>query len=319
MTHRKRRLPESRGFTLIEVLVVVAIIALLVSILLPSLAKARAQARNTTCLSNLHQFGIAIAAYGTQTANGALPGEIGTTGISWAWIVAREYKIKAPMPSKNAFSAAQNAARANSIPVDDHEGFQCPEREVTNAAPFLDYVVNALHPTPESPGPNVEGSSGGWPHPKWLYTSNYQRPADVVYILDAEAEPKVIQTPGNTGHPGLPTVKTAAANYHQWKSGAQDDSWLEQNGAIDIMDVRNSYHLPQGVSVNIDNSTNQAYRRVARQLHLKRFTNAVFFDAHADGIQPVRNQQAWQNVAFWYRRFGIKNASEIAQDSNFTH
>ncbi|MEP0845073.1 MAG: DUF1559 domain-containing protein [Phycisphaerae bacterium] len=44
------------GFTLIEVLVVVAIIALLVAILLPSLARAREQARMTVCKSNLKQL-----------------------------------------------------------------------------------------------------------------------------------------------------------------------------------------------------------------------------------------------------------------------
>ncbi len=43
----------AKGFTLIEVLVVVAIIALLVSILLPSLSRAREQARRVTCSTNL--------------------------------------------------------------------------------------------------------------------------------------------------------------------------------------------------------------------------------------------------------------------------
>lgn len=55
--------PERQAFTLIEVLVVVAILALLVAILLPSLQKARAQSRRTVCLSNLHQLSIGLYTY----------------------------------------------------------------------------------------------------------------------------------------------------------------------------------------------------------------------------------------------------------------
>jgi len=51
------------GFTLIELLVVIAIIALLMAILMPSLQRARKQARVVACQSNLHQWGLCFTMY----------------------------------------------------------------------------------------------------------------------------------------------------------------------------------------------------------------------------------------------------------------
>jgi prepilin-type N-terminal cleavage/methylation domain-containing protein/prepilin-type processing-associated H-X9-DG protein len=64
--------PSRLAFTLIEMLVVVAILAILMALMLPTLASARDQGRKTACLSNLRQIGIAIYAYADDN-DGKIP------------------------------------------------------------------------------------------------------------------------------------------------------------------------------------------------------------------------------------------------------
>jgi type II secretory pathway pseudopilin PulG len=57
-----------KGFTLIELLVITSIIALLMSILLPSLNRAREQAKMIICRSNLKDIGVAFMDYAMQNS-----------------------------------------------------------------------------------------------------------------------------------------------------------------------------------------------------------------------------------------------------------
>ena len=78
---RSRR--ASRAFTLIELLVVIAIIAILAAILFPVFAKAREKARQTSCLSNQKQWGLAFIQY-VQDYDETYPQANVLRGAAWS-------------------------------------------------------------------------------------------------------------------------------------------------------------------------------------------------------------------------------------------
>ena len=102
-----RRIP--RGFTLIEVLVVVAVIALLLAILIPSLKAARAQARMAVCGSNIRQLAFANIGYATENKGyfvlAAEDIHVGFGGTK-RWHGIREASGVSPDPAENMFDPA---------------------------------------------------------------------------------------------------------------------------------------------------------------------------------------------------------------------
>jgi prepilin-type N-terminal cleavage/methylation domain-containing protein/prepilin-type processing-associated H-X9-DG protein len=81
--------PQRRAFTLLELLVVMAIIALLAALLLPTLSRAKQQAGAAVCANNLRQLGLAFVLY-CETHNDTFPAP-GSASIygpqpeDWIW------------------------------------------------------------------------------------------------------------------------------------------------------------------------------------------------------------------------------------------
>ena len=101
-------------FTLIELLLVVAIIGILASLLMPSLSKARDRAKTAVCKSNQKQIGLAAATYPDDH-----DGVLVMAGHSWINILGSENYLSAPRVS--AFN--------NTLTVDDinmNSIFYCP-------------------------------------------------------------------------------------------------------------------------------------------------------------------------------------------------
>ncbi|MGP1346735.1 MAG: DUF1559 family PulG-like putative transporter [Phycisphaerales bacterium] len=124
---RHRPALRSTGFTLLELLVVVAIVALLVGVLLPAMSSARAAARRLACQSNLRQLVASWTMYAGDADGAAMPlaytdpAQIGGgDSIYWFGSIGN---ITGQMDPERGFLAGYIDARPGEGSV-----FECPEQ-----------------------------------------------------------------------------------------------------------------------------------------------------------------------------------------------
>jgi prepilin-type N-terminal cleavage/methylation domain-containing protein/prepilin-type processing-associated H-X9-DG protein len=250
-----RQFSRRRGFTLVELLVVIGIIALLISILLPALNKAREASRVAACLSNLRQLGNIHATYVAENKGYIIPCDIGDWmtapgangyGIldSWETILVAGKYLPYPQTVANAPPSESNA-------------LFCPsalQEFIANSS-----ITSGL-PTSRT---HAEGAKGV------QHVSKLWEPGRIVYswygingtsgsasYIPCRRWPSDGTSPTSTSNPPKPIPK--------------------------ITEVRKSSEvvfLFDGISLNLQ-STN-ANRLNARH-NRQTATNILFFDGHAD-------------------------------------
>lgn len=236
------RTTPTRGFTLIELLVVVAIIALLISILLPSLARARDQAKSIKCMANMREQSNAMQLF-TQNNAGRFqlvtnvsPGvRVADWGcryykyedptmhklLGWPVALLQEMQIRSVRKNTDwgVFSKATDERKINTALLKRFEVLVCPSDEYEVSSTFY---------------PDLGGSD-----PQRLYGYlSYGINEDVVGS----------RTNTQAGYPGFP----GPADPPVWKDGEKAGNPANPKAGERLMGVLDRVYQPSSVAMFAD-------------------------------------------------------------------
>lgn len=180
------RRPVPRGFSLVELLISIAIIALLISLLVPALGSARESARAAACLSNQRQLTLGWALYADSHAGRAMPlaRHNGSSMIYW-W---GEISPGLPGPTVNH----ERGFLTPFLDASLHERsvYECPSQPwgtyrpqpmgSTPGAPTSTYGYNGYYLSP----PMTPGWSASIGHQPWKRLADVESPSDLFVFAD---------------------------------------------------------------------------------------------------------------------------------------
>ncbi len=156
---------KRRAFTLVELMVVLAVVALLLGMLLPGLRAIAAMARQTTCQSNLRQLSVAAFAYAATNSESMPPALLYFQEAGGVRTVAWDYELRGDTVAPGALARFTDAPSAvqqcpDFVAEPAADGDQAPSTE-----PFSGYNYNTSYIGHEGTYPAMDASGAtldGW-------------------------------------------------------------------------------------------------------------------------------------------------------------
>jgi prepilin-type N-terminal cleavage/methylation domain-containing protein/prepilin-type processing-associated H-X9-DG protein len=153
----------TRGFTLVELLVVIGIIAVLISLLLPALNRARESARAVKCASNLRQLFLAQQYYADEHDNRYAAPQLywgASEGSESRWMQRLRPYVAKSLGIGLANMSLTDTRGVNAV-------FVCPSQNLDGAA--IDFKTYALNACQKSP--------------RWRYSRNKSRQSSTIILI----------------------------------------------------------------------------------------------------------------------------------------